>query len=251
MDSETYRIAEKFSHIMKRSFELDQEYIYKLPTAGSRKDLVAYIDHTNLKPDATKKSIEVFSLEAKLNKFCSVCINPVWITTAKKILRDSPVKVCTVIAFPLGATSTMTKTFEASKAIKDGADELDMVINIGALKSGLFDFVLKDIEAVVKSAKKFDVITKVIIETSFLTKTEIIQASLLAKWAGADFIKTSTGYSAKGAIYDNVVLMRQIAQDDMGVKASGGISDYRTAFEMMKAGANRLGCSNSLNIVKS
>ena len=250
MDSESFAIAEKFSKIMRKNFELDKEYEYITPSSGSRKDLVNYIDHTNLRPDVSKQNIEVFALEAKLNKFCSVCINPVWVTTVKKILRESPVKICTVIAFPLGATSTMSKTFEASKAIKDGADELDMVMNIGALKSGLYDFVLKDIEAVVKSAKKFDVLTKVIIETSFLSKAEIIHASLLAKWAGADFIKTSTGFSAKGAVYDNVVLMRDIAQESMGVKASGGIQDYRTAFEMMKAGANRLGCSNSINIVK-
>ncbi|MDY0405529.1 deoxyribose-phosphate aldolase [Virgibacillus sp. 179-BFC.A HS] len=212
-------------------------------------NLASYIDHTLLKPETDKKQIEKLVEEAKEFGFASVCVNPHWVSYCHSELKDTNVKVCTVIGFPLGATSTASKTFEAKQAIEDGANEIDMVINIGELKSGNLDFVKKDIMAVVQAAGK-NALTKVIIETSLLDEKEKVNACLLAKEAGADFVKTSTGFSGGGATVDDVRLMRETVGPDMGVKASGGVRDLKTAKAMIEAGATRIGASAGVTIVK-
>ncbi len=213
------------------------------------KVIVKYIDHTNLKADATEEEIKKLCEEAKNFGFASVCINPTNVVLAAEILKGSEVNVCTVIGFPLGATTSKVKAFETRNAIANGAQEVDMVINIGALKSGNDYLVEKDIEAVVNAAKG-KVIVKVILETALLTKDQIIMGSLLAKSAGADFIKTSTGFSTAGALIEDIVLMRKTVGFEMGVKAAGGIRTRKDAEEMIKAGATRIGASASLAIVR-
>lgn len=212
------------------------------------KDLAGYIDHTALKPDVTKKQIETLCEEAKTYRFASVCVNPYWVPYCAEQLKGTDVLVCTVIGFPLGANDKETKAFETRKAIEQGAQEVDMVINIGALKSGDEGTVEADIRAVVDAAKG-QASVKVILETCLLTKDEIVQASLLAKKAGADYVKTSTGFSSGGATSEHVRLMRETVGPDMGVKASGGIRDLKTAQEMIEAGATRIGASASVAIV--
>lgn len=212
-------------------------------------NLSKYIDHTLLKPEATKLEITKLCKEAKEHEFFSVCINPTYVNFAKEELKDTDVKVATVIGFPLGSTTREVKAFEAENAIKNGADELDMVINVGALKDKDYELVKEDIEAVVNVAKG-KALVKVIIETCLLDNEEKKKACELAKEAGADFVKTSTGFSTGGATEEDVNLMREVVGEDMGVKASGGIRDYETAIKMIEAGATRLGASSSIKIVE-
>ena len=207
-----------------------------------------YIDHTLLKADAVKEQIEQLCAEAREYDFATVCINPCWIETAKKCLECSDVKVCTVIGFPLGAMTSEAKAAEAADAVCKGADEVDMVINIGALRDGNEELVLNDIQAVVDAAKD-KALVKVIIETALLTDEEIVKACQLAQKAGADFVKTSTGFSTSGAKAKDVALMRQTVGPDMGVKASGGIHTAQEAQSMLDAGATRLGVSASMAII--
>ncbi len=211
-------------------------------------ELAPYIDHTLLKPDATEAQIRKLCEEARQYTFASVCVNPSWVALAAQLLQGCPVKVCTVIGFPLGATTPTTKAIETRDAIANGADEIDMVINVGALKSGNDALVREDIEAVVLAAKG-PAIVKVILETALLTKEEKVKACLLSKMAGADFVKTSTGFVPGGATVEDIALMRETVGPDMGVKASGGIRDTKTANDMVAAGASRLGASASVAIV--
>ncbi|OAH56315.1 2-deoxyribose-5-phosphate aldolase [Domibacillus aminovorans] len=206
------------------------------------------IDHTLLKADAKKEDIEKLCEEANRHGFASVCINPALVKQASELLRGSEVKVCTVIGFPLGATVTEVKAFETKIAIDHGATEVDMVINIGALKDGDYDAVEKDIRAVVASAQG-KALVKVIIETSLLTDKEKKKACELAVSAGADYVKTSTGFSAGGATEADVTLMRQTVGPKIGVKASGGVRSQQDAMTMIKAGATRIGASSSISIV--
>ena len=206
------------------------------------------IDHTILKADASKEDVMKIIEEAKKYRFYSVCINPTWVALAAKELQGEPVAVCTVIGFPLGANTTETKAFEAANAIANGADEVDMVINIAELKDGNDEKVQKDIEAVVAAAQD-KALVKVIIETSLLTNEEKIKACELAKAAGADFVKTSTGFSTGGATVEDVRLMRETVGPEMGVKASGGIHNAKEAEAMIEAGATRLGASSGVAIM--
>lgn len=213
------------------------------------KDLAAYIDHTILKPEATEKDIINICNEALEYGFASVCVNPCYVKLAYSMLKDSPVKVCTVIGFPLGASTSAVKAFEAEEAIKNGAQEIDMVLNIGALKNGDYKYVADDIAAVAGVCKG-KALLKVIIETCLLEEHEKVEACKAAKLAGADYVKTSTGFSKAGAKEEDVALMRKVVGDQMGVKASGGIRDLDTALAMIRAGATRIGASASVNIMK-
>ncbi len=216
---------------------------------GIETDLARMIDHTLLKPEATKEQVIQLCSEAKKYNFASVCINPSYVSLCAKLLRDTAVKVCTVIGFPLGATSTPTKAFEAEHALRDGAKEIDMVINVGMLKSGDYDYVENDIFAVVTTARRFGSLLKVIIETGLLTDEEKIKACLLAKRAGADFVKTSTGFAKGGATVGDIALMRKVVGSAMGVKASGGVRTREEALAMVASGADRIGASASVKIV--
>lgn len=207
------------------------------------------IDHTLLKNIATEADIKTLCLEAKKYDFASVCISPIWVKTAADLLMGTTVKVCTVIGFPHGTTTTATKAFETADAIGNGAEEVDMVIALGKLKEGDFPYVEQDIRAVVRAADG-KALVKVIIETCDLTEVEKIKACELARNAGADFVKTSTGFSGGGATEADVRLMRETVGNSMGVKASGGIRSKDTAEKMVAAGASRLGTSCSLDIVK-
>jgi len=212
-------------------------------------DLAKYIDHTALKPDTTADDIDQLCAEAAQYGFASVCVNPGWVKRSAANLRGTPVKVCTVIGFPLGANTAEVKALEARRAIRDGAREVDMVINVGALKSGLHDAVLTDIEKVVDSAHEAGAIVKVILETSLLTDEEKVIASALAKRAKADFVKTSTGFGGGGATVYDVALMRETVGPDMGVKASGGVRTKSDVEDMIAAGATRIGASAGVQIV--
>ena len=207
-----------------------------------------YIDHTLLKPDASQEQIETLIEEAKKYDFASVCVNPTWVSFAAQSLKGTDVKVCTVIGFPLGANTPELKAFETSDAIQNGANEVDMVINIGALKSRNFDLVERDIRAVVEAAK--GTLVKVIIETCLLTDDEKVKACQIAQKAGADFVKTSTGFSTGGATVADVALMRKTVGPDMGVKASGGARSYEDALAFIKAGATRIGASSGVAIME-
>ena len=207
-----------------------------------------YIDHTLLKPDASQEQIETLIEEAKKYDFASVCVNPTWVNFAAQALKATDVKVCTVIGFPLGANTPELKAFETSDAIQNGANEIDMVINIGALKSRNFDLVERDIRAVVEAAK--GTLVKVIIETCLLTDDEKVKACQIAQKAGADFVKTSTGFSTGGATVADVALMRKTVGPDMGVKASGGARSYEDALAFIKAGATRIGASSGVAIME-
>ncbi|MBO4110916.1 deoxyribose-phosphate aldolase [Streptococcus suis] len=206
-----------------------------------------YIDHTILKPETTQEQVEKILAEAKEYDFASVCVNPTWVALAAESLKDSDVKVCTVIGFPLGANTPAVKAFETKDAISNGADEIDMVINIGALKTGNYDLVLEDIKAVV--AASGDKLVKVIIEACLLTDDEKVKACQLSQEAGADYVKTSTGFSTGGATVADVVLMRKTVGPDMGVKASGGARSYEDAIAFIEAGASRIGASSGVAIM--
>ena len=211
--------------------------------------LESFIDHTLLKPDTTVEDIKKICEEAKEYKFFSVCINPSYVKLSKELLDGSDTKVCTVIGFPLGATTSEVKSFETKDAINNGADEVDMVINIGALKSGDYDLVKEDIQAVVDAADG-QALVKVIIESALLTSDEIMTASKLSKEAGADFVKTSTGFNGGGATEEAVALMRMTVGEDLGVKASGGIRSREDALKMIEKGATRLGASSGVKIIQ-
>ena len=211
-------------------------------------NIASYIDHTVLAADAVKSKVEQICLEAKEHHFASVCINSCWVPMAAEILKGTGVNVCTVVGFPLGAMSTKAKAYEAKVAVEEGAAEVDMVINIGALKSGMYKEVEDDIHEVKKACG--DKVLKVIIETCLLTESEKIMACQLSEKAGADFVKTSTGFSKAGATVEDVALMRRTVSDKVKVKAAGGIRNYETAKAMIDAGADRLGCSAGIAIVK-
>jgi len=210
-------------------------------------EMSSYIDHTLLKPEATREDIIRLCREAVKYKFYSVCINPSHVLTAARELQNTGVKVCAVVGFPLGATTTEVKAFEAAEAVDNGADEIDMVIHIGALKSGDQDYVRNDIAAVVRAAKKSSV--KVIIETGLLSENEKKLACSLASEAGAAFVKTSTGFGPGGASIADIQLMRETVGPKVGIKASGGVRTAETAREMIKAGATRIGTSSGPALV--
>jgi len=212
--------------------------------------LANMIDHTLLKPDATPDQIAQLCFEARKHGFASVCINPAWVKLCAQLLEGSPVKVCTVIGFPLGATAPEVKAFECQNAIEHGATEIDMVINIGALKARDLELVAKDICGVVRAAHARGAIVKVIIEAALLTDEEKTIACLLSKEAGADFVKTSTGFASGGATVHDVALMRRAVGPEMGVKAAGGVRTYEDAESMLKAGATRIGASAGVKIIQ-
>lgn len=212
-------------------------------------DIRSMIDHTILKPDANKEDIRLLCEEAKEYEFAAVCVNPYYVELCKDLLKGTNVKIATVIGFPLGANIKEIKAFETLYAINNGADEVDMVINIGALKDKDYKTVKEDIEAVVEVSKD-KALVKVIIETSLLSDDEKIKACELALEAGADFVKTSTGFSSGGASLEDVKLMKSVVKDKMEIKASGGIRDLATAKKMIEAGASRLGTSSGIKIVE-
>ncbi|MDH8676554.1 deoxyribose-phosphate aldolase [Fusibacter bizertensis] len=205
------------------------------------------IDHTILKPNVTDADVIKICNEAKTHGFFSVCVNPYFVPLVASELKGSEVKVTSVIGFPLGASTTFIKAAEAKKAVEDGANEIDMVINVSALKDGKYDFVKSDIAAVVEAIKG-NAILKVILETCLLTKDEIVKACELSKEAGAQFVKTSTGFSTGGATAEDVALMKKTVGEALEVKASGGVRDYETAMAMINAGATRIGASASIDI---
>ncbi|MCI9218061.1 MAG: deoxyribose-phosphate aldolase [Dorea sp.] len=212
-------------------------------------NMAKYIDHTLLKADATEEQIIKLCAEARQYRFASVCVNPGYVPLTAKELSGSGVKTCCVIGFPLGATTTVAKVQETIDCIKNGADEVDMVINVGQVKSGNWIYVKKDIEEVVLAARG-KALVKVIIETCLLTDEEKVKVCTISKIEGADFVKTSTGFSIGGATVEDVRLMRRTVGPRMGVKASGGVRDYRTAIAMIEAGADRIGTSNGVMIIK-
>jgi deoxyribose-phosphate aldolase len=212
-----------------------------------KEEIAKMIDHTLLKPEATEEQVKNICNEAIEYNFASVCVNPTQVALAASLLKESNVKVCTVIGFPLGANTSRVKAFETSEAIKEGAQEVDMVINVGKLKDKNYDYVREDIKAVVDAAAG-KALTKVILETCLLTDDEKVIACKLAKEAGADFVKTSTGFSKGGATYEDIKLMRETVGSQMGVKASGGVRSYQDTVSMIEAGASRIGASASIAI---
>ena len=210
-------------------------------------ELNRYFDHTLLKPDATSAGIEKLCAEAKQYQFASVCVNPDFVSLAAKLLKDSGVAVCTVIGFPLGANVPEIKALEAKRAVLDGATEVDMVINVSKAKDGDFDYVEKEIRLIKESIG--NILLKVILETCLLTDEEIVKACIASKNAGADFVKTSTGFSKGGATVHAVKLMRETVGQDLGVKASGGIHTKEETLAMIEAGASRIGASASVAIM--
>ena len=215
----------------------------------TREELASYIDHTLLKPEASREQIRAVCEEAKQYHFASVCVNPCWVPLIAEELKDSGVSVCCVIGFPLGASLSSVKAFEAREAVAAGAQEIDMVINIGAVKSGGWELVREDIAAV--NAAKGTAKLKVIIETCLLTDEEKVRVCQIAKEAGADFVKTSTGFSTGGATVHDVELMRKTVGPEMGVKASGGVRTLADALAMIEAGASRLGASAGVKIIEA
>ena len=221
-----------------------------LGTQPQDKRVAKMIDHTLLKPDASQEQIAQLCYEARKYQFASVCVNPTHVKLAAQLLKGAGVDVCTVVGFPLGATPATVKAFETQQAIRDGATEIDMVINIGALKSRDYTAVHEDIGSVVRAAHAHNILVKVIIETALLTDEEKVVASQLSKAAGADYVKTSTGFSGGGATVADVALMRRVVGPEMGVKASGGVKDYADAQAMIAAGATRIGASAGIKIVQ-
>jgi deoxyribose-phosphate aldolase len=219
-------------------------------TGGAPSGVAAMIDHTLLKPDATRQNIEELCREAAQFKFATVCVNPAWVATAARLLSGSGVGVCSVVGFPLGATTADVKGYETRRAIFDGAREIDMVINVGALKSGDLRVVERDIEAVTAPCRDCGALSKVIIEAALLTDDEKVTACTLAKAAGADYVKTSTGFGPGGATAADVALMRRVVGAEMGVKAAGGVRDLEGLQAMVAAGATRVGASAGVKIVQ-
>ena len=217
---------------------------------GAPSGVAAMIDHTLLKPDATRQQIEELCREAAQFKFATVCVNPTWVATCARLLQGSGVLVCSVVGFPLGATTADVKGYETQRAIFDGAREIDTVINVGALKSGDLRVVEKDIEAVVAPCRACGALSKVIIEAALLTDDEKVTACTLAKAAGADYVKTSTGFGPGGATAADVALMRRVVGAEMGVKAAGGVRDFDSVKAMIAAGATRVGASAGVKIVQ-
>ena len=217
---------------------------------GRPKSVAGFIDHTLLKADATREEIEKLCREAAEFQFASVCVNPAWVSLCASLLRSTPVAVCTVVGFPLGATTPDVKQYETRRVIFDGAREVDMVINVGALKSGDVRLVEKDIEVVAAVCRDAGAISKVIIEAALLTDEEKVTACTLAKAAGADFVKTSTGFGPGGATVADVALMRRVVGPEMGVKAAGGVRDLAGLQAMVAAGATRVGASAGVKIVR-
>jgi deoxyribose-phosphate aldolase len=219
-------------------------------SGGAPSGVASMIDHTLLKPDATKADIEALCREAAQFKFATVCVNPTWVALAAKLLAGSGVGVCSVVGFPLGATTPDVKGYETQRAIFDGAREIDMVINVGALKSGELRLVERDIEAVTGPCRACGALSKVIIEAALLTDDEKVTACTLAKAAGADYVKTSTGFASGGATAADVALMRRVVGAEMGVKAAGGVRDLEGMKAMIAAGATRVGASAGVKIVQ-
>ena len=217
---------------------------------GAAEGVAAMIDHTLLKPDVTRKDIEKLCQEAAQYRFASVCVNSSWVATCVRLLQGSGVKTCSVVGFPLGAMTADTKHYETRRAIFDGAREIDMVINVGMLKSGDLRYTERDIEAVTGPCREAGVLSKVIIEAALLTDDEKVTACSLAKAAGADFVKTSTGFGYSGATAADVALMKRVVGDEMGVKASGGIRDFEGVKALVAAGATRIGASAGVRIVQ-
>jgi deoxyribose-phosphate aldolase len=219
-------------------------------SGGAPGGVAHLIDHTLLKPDATRKEIEELCKEAATFAFAAVCVNPTWVPLAASLLQGSHVAVCSVVGFPLGATTSDVKAYETRRAIFDGASEIDMVINVGALKSGELRAVERDIDAVTSIGRERRVLTKVIIEAALLTDDEKVTACTLAKAAGADYVKTSTGFGPGGATASDVALMRRVVGDEMGIKAAGGVRDLQSLEAMVAAGATRIGASAGVRIVR-
>jgi len=219
--------------------------------AQLQRPVAAMIDHTILKADATREEVVQICREARQYGFASVCVNSYWVPLVRAELAGSPVKVCTVVGFPLGATSTAAKVAEAAVALRAGAQEIDMVINVGALRSGDRDAVRLDIRQVAEVAHEAGAIVKVIIETALLSDAQKAEACTLAQQAGADFVKTSTGFSTSGATAKDVALMRRVVGPEMGIKAAGGIRTLADLQEMAAAGATRIGCSAGVKIVQA
>ncbi|MFC1683460.1 deoxyribose-phosphate aldolase [Candidatus Zixiibacteriota bacterium] len=214
------------------------------------RELAKFIDHTILKPNATREQIEQLCREASEFEFATVCVNPTWVGMCRQMLQDTPVKVCTVVGFPLGAMTPEAKAFEARQAIREGAKEIDMVINVGALKSGDDELVRRDIDAVTEACRDGSATSKVIIEAALLTDEEKIRACILAREARADFVKTSTGFASGGATAQDVALMKSAVECQLGVKAAGGIRSLADAKKMLEAGATRIGASAGVKIVQ-
>jgi deoxyribose-phosphate aldolase len=219
-------------------------------TGGAPASVASMIDHTLLRPDATRQNIEDLCREAAQFGFATVCVNPTWVALAARLLASTPVRVCSVVGFPLGATTADVKGYETRRAIFDGAREIDMVINIGALKSGDLRVVERDLEAVTAPCRDCGALSKVIIEAALLTDDEKVTACTLAKAAGADYVKTSTGFGPGGATAADVALMRRVVGADMGVKAAGGVRDLNDLNAMIAAGASRIGASAGVKIVQ-
>lgn len=243
--------VEKQTEEVRRIIEAGAGRISSSPGSSDiSKQLAKFIDHTLLKPGATREQIEQLCQEAEKFQFATVCINPAWVKSCRELLQDTPVKICTVVGFPLGANTPEVKAFEARQAIREGAREIDMVINVGALKSGDDELVLRDITAVTEACRDGSALSKVIIEAALLTDEEKVRACLLAREAKADFVKTSTGFGPGGATVHDVALMKEAVQCQLEVKAAGGIRSLADAKKMLEAGATRIGASAGVKIIR-
>lgn len=238
--------------ILEQAAQLDAQLppVSQAAALPHGKAIAAWIDHTLLKPEATAAQVEQLCQEALQYQFAAVCINPAYVSLAARRLAASPVKVCTVVGFPLGADMTTSKVLETYACLDAGAQEIDMVLNVGAIKSEAFGLALNDIQGVVQAAHHQQAIVKVIFENALLTRREKILACLLCQVAGADFVKTSTGFAASGATLEDVELMRRLVGPHIGVKAAGGVRTYADALSMIRAGASRIGSSSGVTILQ-
>lgn len=238
--------------ILEQATQLEAQLppVSKAAAIPQGKAIAAWIDHTLLKPEATAAQVEQICQEALQYQFASVCINPAYVPLVARCLAGSPVKVCTVVGFPLGAALSTTKVLETCACLDAGAQEIDMVLNVGAIKSQAYGLAWNDIQGVVQAAHNQQAIVKVILENALLTRGEKIIACLLCKTAGADFVKTSTGFAASGATLEDVDLMRRVVGPGMGVKAAGGVRSYTDALSMIRAGATRIGSSSGVTILQ-